>query len=86
MKSSTGIRFLTAALFGCTLSAAPALAQQAPAQDHGAHGASTSGNPVMDDFRRASEKMHRDMGSALTGDADWRDLERATVTLVAIAL
>jgi uncharacterized protein (DUF305 family) len=70
MNPSASIHLLAAALLGCALSANPALAQQAPAQDHGGHGMSAPGNPVIDDFRKANEKMHMDMNVGLTGDAD----------------
>jgi uncharacterized protein (DUF305 family) len=70
MNPSASIHLLAAALLGCALSANPALAQQAPAQDHGGHGMSALGNPVIDDFRKANEKMHMDMNVGLTGDAD----------------
>ena len=61
---------LLAAVLGCLLSATPAFAQQAPASDHSAHEMPASGNPVIDEFHMANEKMHRDMGVALSGDAD----------------
>jgi uncharacterized protein (DUF305 family) len=70
MKSSASIHLLAAALLGWGLSGNPALAQQAPAQDHGGHGMATPGNPVIQDFRKANEKMHMDMNVGLTGDAD----------------
>jgi uncharacterized protein (DUF305 family) len=78
MKPLTGIQLLAAALLGCALSAAPAFAQQAPAQDHATHGVSTSGSPVIDEFRQANEKMHKDMGGALSGDAD-RDFAQSMI-------
>jgi uncharacterized protein (DUF305 family) len=78
MKPSIGTHLLTAALFGCALSAAPVFAQQAPVQDHGGHGMSASGNPVTDEFRQANEKMHMDMNVPLTGDAD-RDFAQSMI-------
>ena len=78
MKPSIGTHLLTAALFGFALSSAPAFAQQATAQDHGGHGMSASGNPVIDEFRQANEKMHVDMDVPLTGDAD-RDFAQSMI-------
>jgi uncharacterized protein (DUF305 family) len=78
MKPSIGTHLLMATLFGCALSAAPAFAQQAPAQDHGGHGMSASGNPVTDGFRQANEKMHMDMNVPLTGNAD-RDFAQSMI-------
>lgn len=69
MKPLASIPVL-AALLGCTVLAGPAFAQQAPAMDHSAHEMPASGNPVIDEFRMANEKMHKDMGVALSGDAD----------------
>jgi uncharacterized protein (DUF305 family) len=37
-----------------------------------------SGNPVIDEFRSANEKMHKDMGIALSGDAD-RDFAQSMI-------
>jgi uncharacterized protein (DUF305 family) len=37
-----------------------------------------SGNPVIDEFHMANEKMHRDMGVALSGDAD-RDFAQSMI-------
>jgi uncharacterized protein (DUF305 family) len=69
---------LLAALLGCVLSATPALSQQAPASGHSAHEMPASGNPVIDEFRSANEKMHKDMGIALSGDAD-RDFAQSMI-------
>jgi len=69
MRTLASITFL-AAVLGCALSATPAFAQQAPAADHSAHEMPASGNPVIDEFHAANEKMHKDMGVALSGDAD----------------
>ena len=76
MKTSTFTHILAAALLGCALSATPAFAQQT--QDHATHGTTASGNPVVDEFRQANEKMHKDMGVAPTGDAD-RDFAQSMI-------
>jgi len=76
MKTLAGTHILAAALLGCALSATPALAQQA--QDHATHGMTASGNPVTDEFRQANDKMHKDMGVTLTGDAD-RDFAQSMI-------
>ena len=78
MKPLISTRLLTAAILGCVLSAAPAFAQQMPGSDHDAHGASAAGNPVIDKFRQANEKMHMDMNVPLTGDAD-RDFAQSMI-------
>jgi uncharacterized protein (DUF305 family) len=67
-----------AALLGCALPATPALSQQAPASGHSAHAIPASGNPVADEFRVANEKMHKDMGIGLSGDAD-RDFAQSMI-------
>ena len=69
---------LLAALLGCALSITPTFAQQAPAADHSAHEMPASGNPVIDEFHMANEKMHRDMGVAISGDAD-RDFAQSMI-------
>jgi uncharacterized protein (DUF305 family) len=48
------------------LSGAPVLAQQ----DHRSHGAQPSGGAVVDAFKQANERMHKDMAIEPTGDAD----------------
>ena len=77
MRTLASTTFL-AALLGCALSATPALSQQAPASDHSAHEMPASGNPVIDEFHAANEKMHKDMGVALSGDAD-RDFAQSMI-------
>jgi hypothetical protein len=77
MRTLASTTFL-AALLGCALSATPALSQQAPASSHSAHEMPASGNPVIDEFRSANEKMHKDMGIALSGDAD-RDFAQSMI-------
>lgn len=77
MKPLASIPVL-AALIGCTVLAGPAFAQQAPSMDHSAHEMPASGNPVIDEFRTANEKMHKDMGIALSGDAD-RDFAQSMI-------
>jgi uncharacterized protein (DUF305 family) len=78
MKPSISTHLLTAAFLGCVLSAAPAIAQQMPGMNHDAHGTSAPGNPVIDKFRQANEKMHMDMNVPLTGDAD-RDFAQSMI-------
>jgi uncharacterized protein (DUF305 family) len=77
MKPLASIPVL-AALLGCTVLAGPAFAQQATSMDHSAHEMPASGNPVIDEFRTANEKMHKDMGIALSGDAD-RDFAQSMI-------
>ena len=76
MKTLVGINILAAALLGCAISVTPAFAQQT--RDHATHGMTASGNPVIDEFRQANEKMHKDMGVAPTGDAD-RDFAQSMI-------
>lgn len=55
----------------------PAWAQTAPG-GHEGHAAPASSSPVVREFEAAGDRMHRDMGLRLTGDAD-RDFAQAMI-------
>jgi uncharacterized protein (DUF305 family) len=66
-------KFYLIALAGITLFSAPAFAENHDGVDHskhGTHASSDSGNAVVSAFKSVNDKMHKDMSSDLTGDAD----------------
>ena len=63
-------RHWPALLLATLVSALPAAAMAQTHQHHGAHTPAAGENEAARAFRAANDKMHRDMGQKLTGDAD----------------